>query len=273
MLLQKFCDALPSNSAEITMLSRKYTAHSKYNYIQGSLENIDEWWPKLPPIDIFIHAAGLTHSYHATDYFRVNTQYTQVLADKCEAAHIKFVYISTRTAEPNSGGYGLSKLVAEQYIEQHSHNYLILRPAEIFGGIKGEGIDKLIADIQEKNLIPCPMHSDSPMAPIWVGDVVAHMHAYIFDEQYRNQKITINGPEQYTMAEVVALGNKVFSKNATVLPVPKMLLKLARLLVEILQLERGFYPDQVDRLYCKKIFSKPLLPCKSLREYLENSKA
>jgi nucleoside-diphosphate-sugar epimerase len=269
-LMQKFCEQLPPQSYHITGLSRKPVSHGHIQYIIGDLAQPNTWTAAAQNADIIIHAAGLTHSYNEADYFTVNTQYTKQILQVAQSGNCqKFVYISSRAAEPNSGGYGLSKLAAENHLKQYCSNYLILRPAEIYGGIKGEGIDKLITDALYKTLVVCPSHQSSPMAPIFVDDVIALMYQYIAESTTQSKSITLNGPQAYTMQQVVQLCASKRASKPIILTLPKFGLVLLKYILKVTKLKIGLYPDQIDRLYCPKVIENLPYNYTSLPTYIQ----
>jgi nucleoside-diphosphate-sugar epimerase len=115
---------------------------------------------RLPPVDAVIHLAGKAHDTRNTadpeSYFRINLGLTQTAFDgflQSEATHfilfssVKAVAdtvdgdVLTEDAEPDpQTPYGQSKLAAERYVSEASHDkrVTILRPCMIHGpGNKG----------------------------------------------------------------------------------------------------------------------------------------
>lgn len=204
--------------------------------------------------DIIIHGAAVTHSFDEKKYFEINLDATKVLADEIKESNAgcKFAFISSRTAGLKSGGYGLSKLRAEEYIQTNLEKCLILRPAEIFGSSKKEGIDKLIKDASTKKILFCPANLKSKLFPIHIDDAVNIMFDYIFNQQANNQILTINGNNGYTFIE---LAKKIAKKNNNklfIIPIPKPVMFLIKYLLIIFRNKNLLAPDQVDRLYSEK---------------------
>ena len=75
--------------------------------------------------------------------------------------------ISSRAAVKGAGAYGESKLAAEEYVRDRFADHLIIRPAEVFGVERGEGVEKLIRDGIRKRIhvypagVPTPLATDS----------------------------------------------------------------------------------------------------------------
>ena len=84
---------------------------------------------------IVIHCAGLTpgRSSSNEDFFEVNTAGTSRLLERCEQSGVRrFIYISSMGVKFPSV-YAQSKLLAEQSVKQSRLEWLVLRPAHLYG--------------------------------------------------------------------------------------------------------------------------------------------
>ena len=204
------------------------------------------------PADMVIHFAGVTHATDEQQYWRVNFEGTRRLA---QAAHEngcrRFVYISTRCATHGSGAYGESKLAAEQELQKLEwESLLIIRPAEIYGGGGGEGIDRMLALARRWHVIPALFgHTNLQFAPMHVDDFT-QLAAELIQQHNSGLRIeTICGPEDLSG---IKLAQRI-SKHYRALPLPlwwpvvsislKTLQKLGWTIVK---------PDQLTRLTGKK---------------------
>jgi nucleoside-diphosphate-sugar epimerase len=205
-------------------------------------------------IDIIIHGAAITHSYDEKKYFDINFTSTKLLVDKIKIINpqIYFVFISSRTASPDSGGYGLSKLKAEEYIKNNLENWLIIRPAEIFGTDKNEGIEKLITDVKTKKIILTPVNIKYKLYPIHIDDALNIMYDAIFTENIKKQILSVNGNDGYTYFELVNVLEKKFKKKVFIIPIPKIIMFALKHLIKLFNIRTSIVPDQIDRLYSKK---------------------
>ena len=203
-------------------------------------------------MDIVIHAAGLTHSTEADDYYKVNYGITKTLADAVNK-DARFVYISSRVAVKNSGAYGESKLKAEEYIQNRLDNYLIIRPAEIFG-TGGEGIDEFLETVARKKVILAPGGLKDKMYPLHIDDFTNLLYRSVFVEQGRRQPVvTINGAEGYTYVELVKAISERFDLRRIIIPVPKPVMYMIAGITGWLKIKMmGVVSDQIPRLYCRK---------------------
>lgn len=204
-------------------------------------------------IDIVIHAAAITHTHNAQEYFDVNLQSTINLVNASKQSNVqKFIFISTRAAGKDSGAYGISKLKAEEYIKKNVDHWLIIRPSEIFGGNKNEGIDKLINDLLHKKIIFCPMNLKSKLYPIFNGDAAQVIYNLIFEQHLDRKVITINGKEGFSYYELIEKICKTMEKKVHIIPIPKIIMFTIKWIVEVFRIKTSFVPDQISRLYSFK---------------------
>lgn len=204
-------------------------------------------------IDIVIHAAAITHTYNTPEYFEVNLQSTINLVNASKQNKVrKFVFISTRAASADSGDYGVSKLKAEEYIKRNLDKWLIIRPSEIFGGNKKEGIDKLINDLLQKNVILCPMNMKSKLYPIFNEDAANAIYDLTFDAHFDNKVVTINGKSGFSYYELIRRICKSLKRKVFIIPVPRFIMFTIKRIVEVFRIRTGIVPDQISRLYSFK---------------------
>ena len=209
-LMRRLVNKMPLQKFDIFGLSRKNISIRNVNIISGDLQNPENWEYALKDIDLVIHAAAITHSYVSSEYFRINTEATEkliLLAVKNKVK--KFVFISSRTANITSGAYGASKYLAEQFLIRNHSNFVVFRPSEIFGGQKGEGIDQLIFDAKTKKIIACPIGIDYKLWPIFLNDTVELIFEYLFKRKTNCETITLNGPQGFTLKEIINLTAKI----------------------------------------------------------------
>ena len=265
----KFISLLPKDLFNITGISRKTQSNSEINWLIGDISDVDFVESACKNQNIIIHAAAITHSFKNKPYFEINYHSTKKLIDCANEANVeKFIYISSRTAVAHSGGYGISKMKAEDYLKNNFDNWLIYRPSEIFGGSKNEGIDSLINDVSTKKIQLYPAGVKSKLFPIHVDDAVKLM----FDFMNVNCKtIGINGNEGYTYLEFINKVSTLMGKNVIALPIPKFVMIVLKYTMETFNLKLGVTPDQIPRLYCIKPHNSNQLEIKNkLKNYISS---
>lgn len=162
--------------------------------------------------DMVIHFAGVTHASDEQQYWQVNRDGTVRLAEETyKNGCRRFVYISTRCATHGSGGYGESKLAAEQELQKLEwKSLLIIRPAEIYGGGGNEGINRMLAVARRWRITPALFgHSNLRFAPIHVDDF-SRLTAELIQQHTDGLRIeNVCGPEDLNgMALAYRIGKR-----------------------------------------------------------------
>jgi len=206
----------------------------------------------LPPVDLVIHFAGVTHADDEQRYWKVNLEGTRRLAEAVHANGCRrFVYISTRCATRGSGAYGESKLAAEQELQKFEwESLLIIRPAEIYGGGGKEGIDRMLTVANKWRIVPA-LFGDSNLrfAPMHIEDFTTLAAELIQQHEHGIRTETICGPEDLnglTLASRIA-------KHHRALPLPLWWPGVALSLNALHKLGLTIVkPDQLTRLIGEK---------------------
>lgn len=269
-IMGQFIGLLDPKKYRIIGLTRdKFKSDSKrIHWLIGELNRPESYQSELAGADIIIHAAALTHSKKEADYFKVNHEGTKQLIKAIpKGRNPKFVFISSRVAGEKSGGYGVSKLRAEEEVKKLK-NWLIIRPSEVYGGTKSEGIEKTIQEAINGGIQLCPVGVQSKMYPIHITDTVNAIFGFIFNKE--NQTITLNGSDGYSFAGLLRLIEKVSGKKMTIIPIPKWFLILVGFISKLLPIDIGFVPDQVERLYSVKKHSDASSMLVDLESYIHS---
>ncbi|MDA0974121.1 MAG: NAD-dependent epimerase/dehydratase family protein [Bacteroidetes bacterium] len=236
---------------QIIGLSRQDTLLSGITVIKGDLQDPSAWQQEVLTCDMIIHGAAVTHSHKESDYFKVNLEATKTLLSLCRPEQ-GFVFLSSRTAGPDSGAYGRSKWEAENHIRSHHERHLILSPSEVFGVAKGEGIEKLITNAMTKSFLAYPRGVRYPMRPIHVDDLCEVMHRLITNETWPEGPVIINGPESMGFLRFFELISEASGHRPLLIPIPESLMRTLSSVAKWVPGALPFTSDQVTRLYAPK---------------------
>ena len=218
----------------------------------GNLNNPGLMARALVGVDTVIHMAALTKSKNTLDYFHTNVTGTKNLIDACVGQGVKkILYISSRAASLDGGGYASSKLEAEECVKKSGLQWVILRPSEVYGQGEGNSINRLIRWIQHYPCVPMIGLGKSRLSPVHVDDVVSAMVLSIFDEKLANETIVLAGPEELTYDQLVDRISAYIGVNRLKIRLPVGLIKLvvaglSKVGINIL------VPDQIPRLLKEK---------------------
>jgi len=270
-IMQKLCLLIDFYEYQVTGITRNPDSTSLDNVkiVKGDLNNIQKISAYFKGCYMVIHGAAVTHSRDEKEYYRVNLEATKSLVEMAKDHGVqRFIYISTNTAGTSSGAYGLTKLLAEEYIQENFGTWIIFRLSEVYGGNIGEGIEKLIVDVINKRYILCPTGMPSKFYPIHIDDTAKRMFSRIFNGDYQNKISVINGPDGFSYLEAVELAKTISGKKVRVILLNRGIMFLIKLFARILPVNLGMVPDQVDRLYSLKHFEKPEGTFMKLETYL-----
>ena len=238
---------------EITaMIYRSLVNISGCKFRQGDLNNAELLTQVVDGVDTVVHMAALTNSAQESEYFRVNVTGTQNLVDACVLKGVKrIIYISSRAASLDGGGYSRSKLGAEECVKNSRLNWLILRPSEVYGQGAGDTINRLIQWVQKYPLVPVIGKGQAKLSPVYIDDVVSAMERAILDKELKGETILLSGPEELTFDELVDRIANCFGVRRFKLHLPAGLVKfLAKILTNFGM--KLLVPDQIPRLLCAK---------------------
>lgn len=273
-IMRRLVALLDPSEFEIIGLSRNIETSSPAHVqlIVGDIQDTASYAQHLNGCDAIIHAAAITHSFSEKQYFQVNLTATQSLVELARKHEVKnFIFVSSNTAGEESGAYGLSKLKAERYIQQNLENWIILRPSEIYGGTKKEGIEELIENAMHKSFVLCPVGVPTKFYPIHLDDAVAKMYEASFTPSSQNTIQMIVGPKGYSFKEVIDLAKTISKNNPTIIFIRKSWMFLIRRIVKTLPFSIGIIPDQIDRLYAVKEVEKVDGSFVQLEDYMQDS--
>lgn len=250
---QKLVERLKNLKHSVVFLSRK-NKHSSDPYIkivQGDLINFDTLLKATENIDLVIHLAGITHANNEKLYYSINTKGTRNLIEACEKNKVKkIIYISSRAAVANGGAYALSKLQAEEEVRKSSMNWVILRPAEVYGAGEKEAIESLIKIMQKNFFIPIIGNGRYKLAPIFVDDVVSSIIASL-DSKIAKKIYIIAGPEEMSYNQLVDRILNYLRLQRVKVHIPILFFKIAAWIFSIFK-KNVFVKDQIPRLTSEK---------------------
>ena len=242
---------LNHTSFEIQALSRnKKTDSENLTWIQGDLSDPSSYSAALSDCDILLHMAGVTHSYDAEAYYKINFKYSLELFKRAEAYGVrKIIYLSTYTAGEESGAYGKSKFQTENYLYSQSYTWCILRPSEIFGGKKQEGIDKLVKNLKEKKFHLYPKGLKCKLKPIFIEDVAYYIFQTLNASTYDRKTLNLTGPDAIDFVDILKYAKNIRKTKFFLIPVPKSIMQGLEKILRISPIALGLVPDQIPRLY------------------------
>lgn len=238
--------------------SKEYLKDKSINFIDFDYSNVDRLTQQFLAfkkengrIDYFIHNAGITKSIDISDFETINYQYTVNLIDALIAADCiphKFILISSLSAfgmgdevnytpirlndipKPNTA-YGLSKLRAEEYLQQKiSFPYIILRPTGVYGP-REKDYFLMLKTVQAGFDVGAgfkPQH----LTFIYVKDLVDVVFLAT-ESNLVNKAYFVADGDVYTDKEYTALVKKILNKKRVLsIKIPLFVLKIVSIVAE-----------------------------------------
>jgi len=151
---------------------KKIKENSGLEIVEGDLRDKERLFEATKNVDIVIHLAAVIKSLNSQDFTDVNVKGTRNLTEACLKNKVKeIIYVSSLDAcLTRTNFYGESKALAERVIVESSINYVILRPAFVYGK-ESEDIVTLKRLVQRLPFIPVIGNGKAMLQPIYVEDV------------------------------------------------------------------------------------------------------
>jgi len=207
-------------------------------------------------IDIIIHLAGIAHDlsgqYQAEDYDKINNIGTRKLYDQfLDSKTSIFVFISSikavvdhsgalvdeNTDPKPSSAYGISKLKAEKYMNQHHRKdkrYYTLRPCMVHGpGNKGN-LNLLYKYV--KTGLPFPLGAFDNQRSFLSIDNFCYVIDKILHNQLKPGTYFLSDDQKLSTNQLVRLISNATNRKVSVLKIPRPLIYFLANLGSILHL-------------------------------------
>ncbi len=242
-----------ASRAEVRVLSRRPRQSSAdARWVAGDLREPDSLERACRGARRVLHMAALTHSRRRADYFEINVQGTANLLRAAAGAGVeRFVHVSTRAVGAGGGGYSHSKELAERQVEAAGLPWVILRPAEVYGGGR-DPILELARSLAERSFVPILGDGGTRLSPVHVDDVAPALVAALERDGALGRRYVLAGPEEMTYLELVArLEQALGLPRRRRVHVPLVAARLAIALASWLN-AGGYVPDQIPRLLLVK---------------------
>lgn len=223
--------------ANLQHLSGYQTLYIDYSSTESILASLNS----LPAFDLFIHNAGLTKSYTLDKYVQANVTLTErliqaIIQSGKLSQEGKFVYVSSLAARGpvGNGGpasnYGRSKVMAENAVINSGLNYLIYRPAGIYGARDVQFVP--LIKIARLGVYPLMTSAHHKMTLINGRDAGENIIQCSLD--HKNEIIHLEDGNVYLHADMQRIFGECLNKKTTQLKVGKPIIKSLLYLSDII---------------------------------------
>lgn len=233
----------------------------------GDIGPNTDWAEALASVDYVVHLAALAHQIgrkgqgRVEDFMRINAEGTRRLVEQMTEYPCirRFVFLSslgaTRTfseapitigtsCTPDTD-YGMSKLIAEQHIQDvlgTAHlEWCIIRSPLVYGPGNPGNMDRLFKLLQTR--LPLPFGSIKNLRSfIFVGNLVDLIEKCLTHPKANRQVFLASDRQDLSTPELIRRMAYLSGQNAILLPCPILALKLI-----------GYIGDQIERLTNRSI--------------------
>lgn len=187
--------------------------------------------------DLVVNLVGLLNEGDAerSSFDGAHAGLTGKVIEACATAGVsRYLHVSALNADPEgSSEYLRSKGRAEALVRAapDSLGWTIFRPSIVFGARDSffNRFGTLLSAVPFVFPLAVP---DARMAPVWVGDVCRAMIDSIGDRQARGATVSLCGPEEFTLRELVEYTARVKGLERRVVGLPDKLARLQGRLME-----------------------------------------
>lgn len=157
----------------------------------------NDWIPYLEGIDAVINCVGIIAETSTQRFEALHTQAPVALFSACKLAGVRrVIQVSAIGADQHAfSAYHRSKLAADQFLRRQDLDWLVLRPALIYGA--GGSSTALLMRLARLPMIPVVGDGNQLLQPIYVEDFASIvLNALTFSNAKRT--LDIVGPEKLT---------------------------------------------------------------------------
>ena len=202
----------------------------------------------LKGVDAVVHMAAKTSEAPSSQgqSQSVNVEGTAKLAAFAKEAGVKkFVFISSQSAKiTDPGPYGASKKKAEDIVAASGLDFVILRPAIIYGGGEAGIFKKFTVLVEKLPVIPIP-YTTVTFQPVFVDDVADAIVSVLERPSLSCKAYDVVGPDAVSFPDLIREVARAKGLKRFLIPIP---MPLALFGARLLALAMKRPPVTVDNL-------------------------
>ncbi len=194
--------------------------------IQGNISDRNILYEATRGVDTIIHLAAVIKSVVPDELVEVNVMGTKNLIDACLKNGVKrIIHISSLDATLNNPNiYGKTKADAEDEIIKSRIDYVILRPALIYGK-DSKNVNVLAKIVKTFPVIPVIGDGSCKLQPVYIDDV-CDIIVKLISSDIKNKTYYIAGEQEISMNDLIDKIAGIYAKKVLKIHVPLRLLWL-----------------------------------------------
>lgn len=204
----------------------KISESSEVEIIQGDISDKFILYKATQNVGIIVHLAAVIKSSDHEEFMNVNVKGAESLLEAGIKNKVnKIIYISSLDAAlDRTNIYGKTKAIGEGIVKKSNMDYIILRPALIYG--KGsKDIGMLAKFIKKYPFMPVVGSGEGKLQPVYIDDI-CNIIIKLIKSDIRNKTYYIAGEQKITLNGLIDKIAGKFSKKVIKIHIPLWLLWL-----------------------------------------------
>lgn len=204
----------------------KISESSEVEIIQGDISDKFILYKATQNVGIIVHLAAVIKSSDHEEFMNVNVKGAESLVEAGIKNKVnKIIYISSLDAAlDRTNIYGKTKAIGEGIVKKSNMDYIILRPALIYG--KGsKDIGMLAKFIKKYPFMPVVGSGEGKLQPVYIDDI-CNIIVKLIKSDIRNKTYYIAGEQKITLNGLIDKIAGKFSKKVIKIHIPLWLLWL-----------------------------------------------
>jgi len=221
-----------------------------------------------------INLIGILHERKRNDFRRIHVDFIKTLVDACTQHNIhRLLHLSALGASQATGTsrYLRSKGEGENLLHTFGQKDLqvtSIQPSVVFG--KNDQFINRFAAILQLCFGFFPLAcAQSKLAPVYVGDLVEIIVNSIDDKSTYSQRLTVCGPEVFSLQQILQLLVKAMDSSCRIVPLGNTASKIQARVLQILP-GKLFTMDNYRSLQTPNVCNEGEPCTTSLRQYLQD---
>ena len=185
------------------------------------INDVDKLAEAFSGCDGVAHCTGINREIGKQTYQKVHIEGTQNVIDAAKLANVtRVLLISFLNARPNCGSaYHESKWQAEEIVRNSGLDYTVIK-AGITYGFGDHMLDHLSHAIYSLPLLASVGMKEKTIRPTAVEDLVRVMEVSLIEGRLSRKTVSVMGPDEFILSDVVKLVAKVINKKLFIFPMP-----------------------------------------------------
>lgn len=221
------------------------------NFLEFDLRNIESIEESVRHSDIVFNLVGRNFPTKNFSYEDVHVEGARRIAEAAKKYNVpRFIHVSSHSVDIDSPSEFLrTKAEGEEVVREILPSATIVRPGPIYG-LR----DKFLNKIASAKFVWSPNMGRELRRPVLVNDVALALEKIAFDDSTAGKTYELNGPNEYSMTEIISLVKDATKLDIREVNLPKRVHKAISDATQYLfwattspdEIERGFIDQKID---------------------------